>query len=126
MLSTDKIIAFLATANAVSTRAFYCDQLGFTAVFEDDFALVLDAYGTELRIQKLQELIPQPFTVLGWSVTSIEKTVSSLTAAGVIFERFGGMQQNDLGVWQSPSGAKIAWFKDPDGNMLSLTEHKST
>ncbi len=124
-LSTEKLVAFLATANATAARAFYCGQLGFAAVYEDDFALVLDANGTELRIQKLKEVMPQPFTVLGWSVKSISESVTSLTGAGVLFERFEGMQQDDLCVWQSPSGAHIAWFRDPDGNMLSLTQHRA-
>ena len=111
-LSTGNLIAFLSTGNASKARTFYCDQLGFTAIYEDDFALVLEAFGTELRIQKLGGFTAQPFTVLGWSVISISEAVSELIDAGVIFERFEGMQQDGLCVWQSPSGAQIAWFKD--------------
>jgi catechol 2,3-dioxygenase-like lactoylglutathione lyase family enzyme len=126
MLNPKKLIAFLATTNAAAARKFYCDQLGFVAVYEDSFALVLDAQGTELRLQKLKVVIPQPFTVLGWSVESISKSVKNLTGAGLIFERFDGMNLSKHGVWRAPSEAQIAWFKDPDGNMLSLTQHSTS
>ena len=125
-LSSQKLISFLATANSSVSRNFYCERLGFTLIYEDDFALVLDAFGTELRIQKLREVSAQPFTVLGWSVKSIRDVVISLTDAGVIFEQFEGMRQDSLSVWQSPSGAQIAWFKDPDENILSLTQQASS
>jgi len=123
MLNNEKLIAFLATANVQLARAFYEGQLGLKLVHEDDFAIVYDVRGVEIRIQKLVSVNPQPQTVLGWSVVSIEETVRSLAAKGVSFDRHSGLDQNELGIWNSPSGAKVAWFKDPDGNTLSLTQH---
>jgi predicted enzyme related to lactoylglutathione lyase len=76
-----------------------------------------------LRVTPVGEHHPAPFTVLGWEVESIEGTVERLTAAGVQFLRFAGMNDGDaLGIWSAPSGARIAWFNDPDGNVLSVTE----
>ena len=124
MLAKEKTIAFLATTNVNLSLIFYRDLLGLELSNEDDFALVFHLNEIELRIQKLKKLVPQPQTVLGWSVRSIEDAVGKLVSKGISFERFGGMNQNDLGIWDSPSGARIAWFKDPDGNMLSLTQHR--
>lgn len=123
MLGKEKTIAFLATANAGLSLKFYRDLLGLKLVSEDDFAIVFHLNEIELRIQKLEKVVPQPQTVLGWSVKSIEQSVQNLVGSGVSFEHYGGMAQNALGIWTSPSGAKIAWFKDPDSNILSLTEH---
>ncbi len=123
MLKNEKIIAFLATADPRTTRTFYEGQLGLKLGSEDDFAIVYQIQGTELRIQKLGSFSPQPHTALGWSVTTIEKTVRALTSAGVAFDRHDGLHQDELGVWKAPSGAKVAWFKDPAGNTLSLTQH---
>jgi hypothetical protein len=81
-----------------------------------------DANGVELRIQKVQTLTPQPHTQLGWSVISLEEVVRALRAKGVVFESYPFMRQNALGIWTAPSGAKVAWLKDPDGNLLSLTQ----
>jgi hypothetical protein len=89
---------------------------------EDEFAIVLAANGVELRIQKVQTLTPQPHTQLGWSVNSLEEVLRALRAKGVVFESYPIIQQDALGIWTAPSGAKVAWFKDPDGNLLSLTQ----
>ena len=89
---------------------------------DDQFAVVFDCNGTELRIQKVKAVQPPSFTVLGWRVPNIREAVTGLTQRGVMFERYGFMQQDELGVWLAPSGAKVAWFKDPDGNVLSVTE----
>jgi predicted enzyme related to lactoylglutathione lyase len=87
------------------------------------FALVFDANGTMLRVATVRELTPDPFTVLGWDVQSIETTVDKLAAAGVEMLRFPGMNDSEpRGIWTAPSGARIAWFKDPDGNALSVTQ----
>jgi len=105
-------------------RAFYEGVLGLRLV-EDEapFALVFDAHGTMLRVTPVGEFRPAQFTVLGWEVDSIENTVERLTKAGVNFLRFPGMNDNNsLGIWDAPSGARIAWFNDPDGNVLSVTQ----
>jgi catechol 2,3-dioxygenase-like lactoylglutathione lyase family enzyme len=126
MLNNTPIIAFAATLDSTNARAFYEGVLGLRCISEDQFALVLDANGVQLRIQKVVTLAPQPHTLLGWSVTSIDSAVRKLASRGVAFERYPHFQQDQQGVWTSPSGAKVAWFKDPDGNLLSLTEPART
>ena len=122
MLTTANIIAFVATAHADRAVAFYRDTLGLRLVSDDGFAIVFDCHGVQLRIQKVEALQPQPFTALGWTVERIHEEVPALSKRGVVFERYPFLNQDDLGVWHAPSGAKVAWFKDPDGNLLSLTE----
>jgi len=122
MLTRDKVMAFVATRDVVRARAFYQGTLGLRVVSDDDFALALDAGGTMLRVQKVAELSPHPFTALGWEVADIGATIDALGARGVEFARFPGLDQDPRGVWVSPSGARIAWFRDPDGNTLSLTQ----
>ena len=91
-------------------------------VADEPFALVFDAHGVMLRVTKVDAVTPAPYTVLGWRVPDIGAAVMELGGSGVVFERYQGMPQDELGIWTSPSGAKIAWFRDPDGNVLSLTE----
>ncbi len=122
MLESHRIIAFVATSDAARAKQFYANTLGLRLVSEDRFALVFDAAGTMLRVVHVRELQPAPYTVLGWQVPDIERTVRELTAVGVAFRRYEGLSQDDLGVWASPAGAKVAWFADPDGNTLSLTQ----
>ena len=120
MLTKADPIAFVATVNAEAAIAFYRDVLGLTFVSDDPFAVVFDLNGTMLRIAKVESLTPAQQTVLGWQVDDIEATVRGLTEKGVTFERYPQLEQDDMGIWTSP-GARIAWFKDPDGNTLSLT-----
>jgi catechol 2,3-dioxygenase-like lactoylglutathione lyase family enzyme len=124
VLGSSKLVAFAPTTVPAKARAFYEDVLGLRLVADEaPFALVFDANGTMLRVTTVHELSPHPFTVLGWHVEAIESTVEQLTAAGVVFLRFPGMNDKDpLGIWTSPSGARIAWFHDADKNVLSLTE----
>jgi catechol 2,3-dioxygenase-like lactoylglutathione lyase family enzyme len=127
MLSHSPIMAFCATNDAERALPFYRDVLGLTLREDTPFAMVFDAHGTMLRVQKTQGHKPAPHTVLGWEVESISDTVCALRDRGVCFERFAGMEQDELGVWSPPGPAdaprsKVAWFKDPDGNLLSLTQ----
>ncbi|MFV2056918.1 MAG: VOC family protein [Thiohalomonadales bacterium] len=115
-------ILFIATANPDRCRHFFQTQLGFRLNSEDDFALVFNLGTTQLRIQKVEAVTSAPYTVLGWSVDNIEDCVAALCTKGVEFDHYEALAQDELAIWQSPSGAKIAWFKDPDGNTLSLTE----
>ena len=124
MLSTSQLIGFAATADSQKARDFYEKALGLAFVSEDRFALVLQLKGTTLRIQKVESINPHPYTMLGWSVQDIEKEVRELVTRGVRFARYEGMNQDEMGIWRAPSGAKVAWFPDPDGNILSLTEYK--
>ena len=122
MLALNKIVAFVATKDFAKARPFYQDKLGLKLVSEDGFALVFDIDGTMLRIAKVKDFTPAGFTILGWEVEGIEKSVSELVEKGVTFERFPGLTQDGLGIWSAPGGAKVAWFKDPDGNILSLSQ----
>jgi catechol 2,3-dioxygenase-like lactoylglutathione lyase family enzyme len=125
MLGSMDIVAFVPTKSRESARTFYEKTLGLRFVSDDQFALVFDANGVMVRIVDVSSVPgfqPAPFTILGWSVSDIGKAVKGLQKKGVKFERYHGMQQDQLGVWSSPSGAKVAWFKDPDGNVLSVTE----
>jgi len=122
MLNTQKIVALVPTTDAARARSFYVDLLGLLVISEDPFALVLDANGTMLRVTSVQNFKPQQFTILGWEVANIDDSVSQLNQQGVRFESYGMAGQDERGIWKSPSGARIAWFKDPDGNVLSLTQ----
>lgn len=122
MLGKAKLTAFAATAHPRRARTFYQKTLGLRLLTDDRFALAFDSGGVQLRIQKVERLDPQSFTVLGWEVTSIKRAMMSLSKAGVTFERYAFLEQDEQGVWTAPSGTKIAWFKDPDGNLLSLAE----
>ena len=122
MLNAADLIGFVGTARADAACVFYRDSLGLRLVADEPFALVFDAHGTMLRVTKVDAVSPAPYTVLGWRVPDIRATVEALAGRGVTFERYPGMPQDELGIWTSPSGAKIAWFRDPDDNVLSLTE----
>ena len=123
MLGANNIVAFVPTRDAAKARVFYEGVLGLRFVNDDGFALVLDANGIMVRVAKAPEFKPMPFTILGWQVSGIEKIVAALQEKGVNFERFGFFEQDKLGIWTAPSGDKVAWFKDPDGNMLSVSQH---
>lgn len=122
MLSFTGLMAFIPTKDAKKARPFYEGVLGLRFVSEDQFALVLEASGIMVRVAVVGEFKPQQFTVLGWQVSDMEKEVAGLQGQGVHFEKYGMKGQDRQGVWYSPSGAKVAWFKDPDGNVLSLTQ----
>jgi catechol 2,3-dioxygenase-like lactoylglutathione lyase family enzyme len=121
MLSTARPVAFVATADAARARSFYESVLGLRVVADQPFALVLDSAGTTIRVQKVDAVRAAPYTALGWEVPDVDAAVRSLADRGVAFERYAGMKQDKLGIWTSPSGARVAWFRDPDGNILSLT-----
>ena len=123
MLASAKVVAFIATADAARAKAFYGEALGLRLLSEDGFAVVFDANGTTLRVAIVREVVPAPYTVLGWDVEDIAATVRRLSAAGVDFERYAWLQQDEWGIWNSPSGEKVAWFKDLDGNVLSVSQH---
>ena len=121
-LGSRPIVAFVATVDPARAKAFYAGVLGLRLISEDAFALVFDAGGTKLRVSVVRELVPAGYTVLGWLVPSVQQTVRELVGRSVVFQRFDGMEQDELGIWAAPGGAKVAWFRDPDGNTLSLTQ----
>jgi catechol 2,3-dioxygenase-like lactoylglutathione lyase family enzyme len=123
-LGNCNIIAFASIVDVPRAKDFYQNTLGLRLVTEEPpFALVFDANGIMLRLGMAKKLPPAHGTVLGWQVSEIAATVESLGQAGVRFERYEGMNQDKLGIWTAPTGAKVAWFKDPDGNILSVSEH---
>ena len=123
MLGTENIVAFVPISDAAKARAFYEGILGLRFIQDDGFAMVLEANGIMVRAVKLKEVKPVQHTILGWNIRDIEKAVRALRDKGVHFEIFGFLKQNELGIWTAPTGDKVAWFKDPDGNTLSLSEH---
>ena len=123
MLRSASLTAFLATTNAKRCRKCYGEMLGLKLVSEDTFALVFDAGGVPLRIQKVEALTPHPFTALGWHVKNIRRTITALSKRRVRFERYAFLEQDEQGIWLAPSGTRVAWFKDPDGNWLSIAQH---
>ncbi|MBV8529607.1 MAG: VOC family protein [Candidatus Dormibacteraeota bacterium] len=112
----------MATTDAAKAKAFYGDVLGLELVDETPFALVFDVAGTTLRVTPVQRVEAAPYTVLGWTVDDIVSAVADLKSRGVTLSRYEGMDHDDDGIWTSPSSARIAWFTDPDGNTLSITQ----
>jgi catechol 2,3-dioxygenase-like lactoylglutathione lyase family enzyme len=121
MLADAGFIGFIAVRNLATARSFYEGTLGLRVVDDTPFALVLDAGGTMLRVTPVPELVTRPFTIAGWQVPDIDAAVRALAGRGVEFTRYDAMAQDDLGVWTTPGGDRVAWFTDPDGNTLSLT-----
>ncbi|HEX9796518.1 MAG TPA: VOC family protein [Anaerolineales bacterium] len=126
MLSQASVIPFLATTQPDQSRRFYEDVLGLSLVADEPSALVFDAGGSMLRVSKVKQFTPAPHTALGWQVESIRRFARWLIDRGIEVLRFEGMPQDDLGVCVFPNGTQVVWFKDPDGNLLSLTEFSNS
>ena len=122
MLTDQKVMAFVATNQPAAALAFYRDVLGLALVEEHQWAIVFRGGGTMLRVQKTKDWQPPRHTALGWEVTDLAATMAGLRERGVEFLSFGFPGQDASGVWTTPDGTKVAWFKDPDGNTLSLTQ----
>ncbi|MGA8275147.1 MAG: VOC family protein [Thermoplasmata archaeon] len=122
MLETANLVAFLSTARPAESRRFYQEVLGLISLGEDAHTLLFDCNGTTLRIQKLKVVTPARETALGWQVSDLVREIHSLSPKGVTFVRYDGLEQDRYGIWTAPGGTMVAWFKDPDGNVLSLSE----
>ena len=122
MLGSAPIVAFAPTTDLGRAREFFGDLLGLTLRYEDGFACVFDANGTQLRVSLVEQLTPAPFTILGWTVPDAHSAARELARRGVELLRIPGMGQDDDGVWPAPGGAQVVWFHDPDGNTLSVTQ----
>jgi catechol 2,3-dioxygenase-like lactoylglutathione lyase family enzyme len=122
MFADKELKAFVPTVMPDKAKTFYRDVLGLPLLSEDNYALEFNANGVFLRVTIVPELKPHGFTVLGWNVPDINSVIKLLNVKGVYCERYGFLHQDDLGIWNAPGGSKVAWFKDPDGNILSLTE----
>ena len=126
MLPASPIIGFVPTRDAARARAFYAETLGLTFVVDDGFALVFRSGDNMIRIARAGEFTPAPYTILGWEVADIVAEVTALTAKGIAFARYPFLppdQVDELGIWSTPTGGKVAWFPDADGNTLSLSQH---
>ena len=121
MLANETLVAFLATSKPAAARAFYEGVLGLTFVMDDAHLLVFDGASARLMLQKTDQVTPPHGTALGWNVGDLAGTIRALAARGVAFERYANMNQDELGVWSPAPGHGVAWFKDPDGNLLSLS-----
>ena len=123
MLGSQSIVGFIPTKDFARAKTFYGDTLGLRVVSEDQFAVVFESAATMIRVVKVGDFTPVKFTILGWQVDDIDETAAALQKRGVVFERFPGMEQDEQGIWRAPGGARVAWFKDPDGNVLSISFH---
>jgi catechol 2,3-dioxygenase-like lactoylglutathione lyase family enzyme len=122
MLTSDDLVAFVGATDLHRAHAFYGDALGLHLTERNDYACVYDAHGTMLRVTAVPGLSPAAHTVLGWAVPDIRSTVDELTGRGIEFTHYDNMNQDPAGIWTTPSGDQVAWFTDPDGNTLSLTQ----
>jgi len=122
LLGKTDAITFLATTDFARAKAFFGGVLDLKLIDEDGFAIVFDLNGIMLRVVKVQKVIVASYTVLGWHVKNMPDTVKKLTVAGVKFERYDGFGQDKNGIWTAPGGTRVAWFKDPDGNLLSVSD----
>ena len=122
MLADKELKAFVPTVMPDKAKSFYQDILGLKLLSEDNYALEFNANGVLLRVAIVPELKPHGFTVLGWNVPDISSVIKSLNSKGIVCEKYSFLNQDNLGIWISPGGSKVAWFRDPDGNILSLTE----
>jgi predicted enzyme related to lactoylglutathione lyase len=125
MLASAKMVGFIPTTDYHKARAFYEGQLGFTFVSLDQFALVMSVGGHMIRISEMPNFKPLQGTILGWQVEDIEAVATWLRDRGVPPEKYPFAQDQTLGIWTTPDGSKVAWFKDPDGNILSVSQHVS-
>jgi len=124
MLADSKLIGFVPSKDSKRSREFYEGKLGFQFVSDDQFALVMQAGESMIRIAKAAKFTPAEYTVMGWEVNDIGTIVKWLNGRGVTFEKYPFVQDQELGIWTTPNGDKVAWFKDPDGNVLSLSQHQ--
>ena len=122
MLNASRLVCFVATADADRARAFYRDALGLALIEDGGYALVFDANGTQLRVQRVEAVAPHPYTALGWEVDDVTASVRALAVRGVAMARFPGLPLDADGIWDTPDGSRVAWFQDPDGNTLSISQ----
>ncbi len=124
MLEHAAVMGFIPTRDFARARSFYVDLLGLRLTSESSFALEVESNGTRIRITPVPEFTPYPFTLLGWRVPEIASTVRAFSAKGIVFERYPWLQQDEDLIWTSPDSTRVAWFRDPDGNTLSLSQHQ--
>ncbi len=122
MLNKSRLVAFIATADADRARDFYAGKLGLALIEDNGYALIFDANGTQLRVQRVEAVAPHPYTAAGWEVDDLTAAVRALAGSGVAMARFPGLPLDADGIWDTPDGSRVAWFHDPDGNTLSVSQ----
>jgi catechol 2,3-dioxygenase-like lactoylglutathione lyase family enzyme len=122
MLGNATLVAFVSTSDPERAKAFYSDVLGLELIEQTPFACVFRTPNAELRVTVVADIVAAPYTVLGWRIADIEASVRKLAATGTAPLRYDGLEQDELGIWTSPTGARVVWFEDPDGNVLSMTQ----
>lgn len=122
MLANAKLQSLILTSRIEEAGAFYRDVLGLPLQGTADGAWVFHVGGGALRVAPVPSTKPSEHTVLGFSVPDVDKVIASLTSRGVLFERFDGFAHEENGTVMTPDGARVAWFRDPDGNILSVVE----
>jgi catechol 2,3-dioxygenase-like lactoylglutathione lyase family enzyme len=122
MLTNTRLKAFVSTTNPGKAREFYESKLGLRLLTEDSYGMEFEVQGAGLRVSNVEKLTPQPFTVLGWNTPDIVEEIRILNEKGIAFEHYGFIDQDGSGIWTAPGGTRVAWFKDPDGNLLSLSD----
>jgi catechol 2,3-dioxygenase-like lactoylglutathione lyase family enzyme len=122
MLPTASLLAFVPTTDVGRARSFYEGVLGLRVLDDDGFACVVEAHGAPLRITAVEALTPHPFTVLGWEVPDVAAAVDDLVGRGISFVRYPQIEQDERGIWTTPTGTRVAWFRDPDANVLSVSQ----
>lgn len=125
MLADNPLIGFIPTTDAARAHIFFVERLGLRFEYDDGFALVVSTAGSQIRIVRVGEFTPVPYTILGWEVPDLAGSVREIAASGVVFTRYPHVTQDELGIWTTPSGSQVAWFSDPDGNVLSLSQHST-
>jgi catechol 2,3-dioxygenase-like lactoylglutathione lyase family enzyme len=123
MADLKTMVGFLVTTNPDAALRFYTEVLGFRLISDDAYALAFDTHGGLLRVGKAEQFQPAHGTVLGWEVEDIQASVADLKAKGAVFERFPNMPADENAVFTFPTGDKVAWFRDPERNLLSLSQH---
>jgi len=123
MLASAKMAGFLLTKDYDQAKAFFVGKLGFEFISLDQYALVVNTGANHIRISKVPTFTPLQSTVLGWEVPDIDAAVAWLAERGVATEKYPFVQDKERGIWSTPDGNKVAWFKDPDGNVLSFSQH---
>ena len=123
MLGSATITALVGTMKPEAAKAFYQDVLGLDFITDDTYAMIFEGKNASVRVSRVPAVVPAPYAVLAFTVDDIDKTVDALTAKGVLFQRYGFFVQDAKGIWTAPDGTKVAWFHDPDLNLISLVQH---
>lgn len=123
MLGSSTLTSLVGTAKPAAAKTFYGDVLGLKFIADDGFAAIYETKNARIRVSTTPAVVPAPYAVLAFEVEDMDKSIGSLTAKGVVFARFPFLVQDGKGVWSAPDGTKVAWFHDPDLNLLSLVQH---